>query len=156
MKKGFTLIELLVVVLIIGILSAIAIPQYAKTAERSRAAEVLASIRTLKDALEMYYLQAGVYPTAEDQLDVTIPAVKDYDIVIDNTQTNIRANNKKGTTGYPHFRYFPRFAPSPFAGKLLCVAQDSDTRSKGICVSLGGTNIRAYTHMAGYVAYDLN
>ena len=63
MKKGFTLIELLVVVLIIGILSAIALPQYQKTVEKSRSAEALMNIKALQQALDVYLLEQG-YPSS--------------------------------------------------------------------------------------------
>ena len=54
MPKAFTLIELLVVVLIIGILAAIALPQYTKAVEKSRASEALIM---LKNAHDMYEIQ---------------------------------------------------------------------------------------------------
>ncbi len=57
MKKGFTLIELLVVVLIIGILSAIALPQYTNAVEKSRAAEAELILRSLRDAQARCILQ---------------------------------------------------------------------------------------------------
>ncbi len=74
MENGFTLIELLVVVLIIGILSAIALPQYQKAVERSKMVEGQQWVRTIGQALNMFYLEHGTNATSFDQLDIKIPS----------------------------------------------------------------------------------
>jgi prepilin-type N-terminal cleavage/methylation domain-containing protein len=71
MKNGFTLTELLVVVLIIGILAAIALPQYRKAAAKSRMAEAILMIKGLSSAVEEYILINGKLPRSPADLSVT-------------------------------------------------------------------------------------
>ncbi len=73
-KSGFTLIELLVVVLIIGILTAIAIPQYQKAVLKSKAGQVMSLVRSVANAQESYYLANGQYSDSFDKLDLTLPS----------------------------------------------------------------------------------
>ena len=60
--RGFTLIELLVVVLIIGILAAVALPQYEKAVEKSRMAEAVQVVSSLQKAVDIYVMTNG-YPS---------------------------------------------------------------------------------------------
>ena len=62
--NGFTLIELLVVVLIIGILAAIALPQYNKAVEKSRASEAMQLLKSLRDAQAVCLLEHGADSSA--------------------------------------------------------------------------------------------
>ena len=70
MKRGFTLIELLVVVLIIGILASVALPQYTKAVLKSRSAKYLATIKTIYEAQQTYYMANGSYANAYEDLDI--------------------------------------------------------------------------------------
>jgi len=72
--RGFTLIELLVVVLIIGVLSAIALPQYRKAVEKTKAAQAQAVVKTLAQAQQAYYMANGEYATSFDELAVDMSA----------------------------------------------------------------------------------
>jgi len=61
-EKGFTLIELLIVVAIIGILAAIAIPQFAAYRQKAFNSAAQSDLKTVKTTVEGYYTDKYYYP----------------------------------------------------------------------------------------------
>ena len=70
---GFTLIELLVVVLIIGILAAMAMPQYFKAVERTRMAEAITIMDSIVKSQQRKFMQTNRYAEVFEGLDVKFP-----------------------------------------------------------------------------------
>ncbi|WP_366922509.1 type II secretion system protein [Metallumcola ferriviriculae] len=68
-ESGFTLIELMVVVVILGILAAVIIPQFSNSTDKARAARAKAELRSMQNAIEVYYLEYNASPAAADLVD---------------------------------------------------------------------------------------
>ena len=106
MKRGFTLIELLVVVLIIGILSSVALPQYTKSVEKSRSTEAVTLLGNLANAEQIYFMNGNGYTSTLSDLDIEIPSQTKNFVISVNSATSssfvataTRANNGVAATG---------------------------------------------------------
>ena len=85
-NRAFTLIELLVVVLIIGVLAAIAVPQYQRAVDKSRLATMLPVLHAVTKAQEVYYLANGTTADTFEQMDISLPADATISPSLNNTQ----------------------------------------------------------------------
>ena len=152
-NQAFTLIELFVVVLIIGILSAIALPQYQAAVDKARASEAFIFAKHIKDLQEVYYLANGHYAANCEELGADLPAGFAEDpedaglYILTKGDTNsllvkcANSNGKRvmvavesGSLSFVIEIYFDHIAEN--AGKAFCRGSGGSTRALRVCKSL--------------------
>ena len=150
-NQGFTLIELLVVVLIIGILASVALPQYEKAVEKSRAAGAYQLIKSINDAQKIANLEKGttgqVYPFEELSVSFTDEngntatgtsfSGKDYTFRLSNINTPTEpagawTTQSRGSRG----DYFLGINQ----GRRTCGVVDGSAKGEAVCKSIVGNN----------------
>ncbi len=154
MKKGFTLIELLVVVLIIGILSAIALPQYQRAVEKAHSRQALIFLKALVEAEQAFYMTNGAYTNDFDTLDIHIPFVgnvkwisgdkfnakssDEWSAMLENSEgtTSILVGRLGGTydkkVGFAYYFQYDNLTSIPI-GRMLCMELPSLSPSGAYC-----------------------
>lgn len=147
-SKGFTLIELLVVVLIIGILAAIAVPQYQKAVEKSKSVQALSLLKSISQEAEAHYLANGSEITSFDDLAINLPSFTGNSKVISfaqdtksNGEWSLQLENDSGWVIIWMNRLNGKYKGAGFTVTLYRVSENRHSNSGIGCSEMTGNSV---------------
>ncbi len=145
-KLGFTLIELLAVVLIIGIMTSIALPQYRRSVSRAEAMEAMVNLRTIFDSAKRYKSANSEVPKKLNGLDISF-----FDATSDSNSTfnigrfsytfeenYISACRLGNPTDYCFYFYYMFPTETGLERDVLtCKTETTDSKYSWLCEAIG-------------------
>ena len=135
---GFTLIELLVVVLIIGILAAMALPDYQRAVEVSRVGAALAYSKAFRDSVDRYYMAHNRFPASPDVLDIGLTECPKYFRCVYGYLADEGKLEMWRQNGPFEYGLFTRSTVSPYQpGSIYCIASRKKTQGIEFCQHWG-------------------
>ncbi len=122
MKKGFTLIELLIVVAIIGILAAIAVPNFLNAQLRAKIARCKSDLRSIGMAQEQYFLDNNEYPPNHRLIMLSTPVAYLNAVPTDVFPPPHEKNSRQpeSIVQWTWYRYFSTPQGIPTNGTTVC------------------------------------
>ena len=149
-NKGFTLIEFLVVVLIIGVLAAIALPQYQIVVGKTKFSELKTLTKTFQQAAQRYYMinntYEGINGNINKVLDIELPAESNCQIWDESSADMIRCCKKIFNTNMCFYSY--RESGLPYL--CLTFSTDKSDIPNRLCHNETGKNTECASSYCAY------
>lgn len=142
-SRGFTLVEILIVVVILGILAAIVVPQFASASQSAQTSSMESSLRVIRAQLEFYNSQHGSrYPTL-DQLDI---AGEEWNVLTKRTDIDGNVGDPPVDGVHVYGPYIKQMPTNPF--------EDSRTVSAAAAGGVGWVYDEATGRVYGVMPAD--